>query len=249
MERFRLPHHVGFKGPSDVVTEVDRLAEDHIVSQLLAAFPSHQVLAEEGHHPTSTDAPLWVVDPLDGTRNYARGVPFFCVSIALQVAGKTVLGVIHDPIHDETFSGRLGEGAELNGHPLTFSRKPKLEESIVAAGSMPARNPADRNLALPIYMRARPLVEAIRMSGSVALNLAYVACGRWDISLSDNVHPWDVLAGALLIEETGGVVSELGGRPLSLTSRDILAANQTAFHHRMLQLAQQVMSERAATGP
>ena len=244
LRHFRQPLEIHMKGPADVVTQVDHDAEDMIVRTIRAAFPEHGFLGEEGHAALPGADYVWVIDPLDGTRNYATGVPFFCTSIALTLRGRAVVGVIHDPLHGETFSAETGKGAYLNGARVSFARKARLEQAILYVGFLPAHNPRDAGLAVPMLVRLRPQVEAVRNVGSAALSLAYVACGRFDIVYQDRLSAWDMLAGALLVEEAGGVATDFAGNRLSLSSQDVIAANAPAFHASVLSMARQVLAER-----
>jgi len=239
---FRQPQVIRRKSPTDVVTSVDRDAEDLIVHTIRQAFPDHEFLAEEGHIARQCADYLWVIDPLDGTRNYALGIPFFCTSIALSVKGKTALGVIHDPLHGETFSAEAGKGAYLNGEKIRYARKTSMEHAIASVGFLPAWNADDPGLAVPMLMRLRPMIETARNMGAVALNLAYVACGRFDIAYQDRLSTWDMLAGALLVEEAGGVVTDFSGKPISLSSHDVIASNVPAFHASVLRVAREVLA-------
>lgn len=244
LHHFRRPHRVHSKGPQDVVTQVDLDAEDIIVGTLSEAFPDHGFLGEEGHTAAQDQEYLWVIDPLDGTRNYTAGIPFFCVSIALAINGKATLGVIYDPVRGETFAARAGQGMYLNGESIRLAPKNSLEQAIVYVGFLPAANPDNPELSLPMFLRLRHSVAAMRNMGSAALSLAYVACGRIDVAYQDRLSPWDMLAGVLLVEEAGGTATDFGGGPLSVSSHDVIAANSSALHRAVLRLAQEVLQER-----
>ena len=244
LQRFRRPQEVRAKGPQDVVTEADLEAEEAIVRCLRKAFPEDQFLGEEGHRATSDASRVWVIDPLDGTRNYTVGFPFFCTSIALSIQGKAVLGVIHDPVHGETFSALAGQGACLNGQRVRLTPKAALGQAILYVGFLPAGNPKNPGLALPMFNRLRPSTLAMRNMGSAALSLAYLACGRLDIAYHDYLSAWDVLAGALLISEAGGIATDFAGKPISISSCNIIAASSPGLYAPVLQIAQQVMDER-----
>jgi myo-inositol-1(or 4)-monophosphatase len=241
---FHRPHQVRNKGPQDVVTQVDLDAEEIIVGTLSEAFPDHGFLGEEGHTAAQDQAYLWVIDPLDGTRNYTVGIPFFCVSIALTINGKATLGVIYDPVRGETFTARAGQGTYLNGESIRLTPKASLEQAIVYVGFLPAANPDNPELSLPMFLQLRPSVAAMRNMGSAALSLAYVACGRIDVAFQDRLSPWDILAGALLVEEAGGAATDFCGVPLSVSSQDIIAANSSALHSAVLRIAQEMLQER-----
>lgn len=227
----------------DLVTEVDKGSENLIRSLILTHFPDHAVLGEEGVEPGPAasaaaleevkDAEyLWIIDPIDGTTNFVHGFPFFSVSIALAHRGEVILGVVYDPSKDELFIAEKGKGAYVHGRRTRVSGETGLKESLVATGF-----PADRDGALPLNMRQLeavvPRVRNVRTAGSAALHLAYVAAGRlsafWEIGLNS----WDIAAGALLIQESGGVVTDLDGNPYHLGVRNIVASNG-AVHDELL---------------
>jgi myo-inositol-1(or 4)-monophosphatase len=242
--RFGQPLRVEMKNPTEVVTQVDRDAEDIIVRTIQQAFPDHDFWGEEGHAPRQDAEHVWVVDPLDGTRNYTLGIPLFCVSIALAVRGRLAVGVVYDPQREETFSAQLGSGTHLNGVKLQASVRTRLDEVVVHAGFVPAQSPNNPELAMPMLVRLRPSISAVRNLGSAALGLAYVACGRLDIAYQDYLSPWDMCAGALLVQEAGGVATDLSGEPISLASRSIVAALNPSFHKVMLEIAQELDGAR-----
>ena len=242
--QFRQPQDVSQKGTADIVTQVDRDAEDLIVRSIRKAFPDHGFWGEEGHRLNANAECIWVIDPLDGTKNYARGIPFFCTSIALVVRGQPVLGVIHAPLHAETFHAEKGRGTYLNRERVEFQRRPSLQQASVYFGLNPYRREENPQLALPILLRLYPELDMVRNSGSAALSLAYVAVGRLDIAYHDRVNAWDMLAGVVLIEECGGVATDFSGGRISLSSRDVIAANTPAFHAAVLSAAQKVIAER-----
>jgi myo-inositol-1(or 4)-monophosphatase len=244
LRRFRQPQEIRRKGPADPVTQADHEAEDLIVGTIQQVFPDHEFLGEEGHHAPADAEHLWVIDPIDGTRNYAHGVPFFCTSIALARYGQPVLGVIYDPTLKETFHAELGKGAYLNGQPIHVSRTTELEDAILSLSLVPARQVGNARVALPMLARLQPAVESVRIMGSAALHLAYVACGRFDVGFQDSVHAWDVLAGVLLVQEAGGIVTDLVGQPVSTSSHDCIVANNASFHRAVLRAAQEVAAER-----
>ncbi|WP_240417910.1 inositol monophosphatase family protein [Paenibacillus periandrae] len=219
----------------DLVTEVDKGAEKMIRNLIQTHFPHHSILGEEGVEPGPTASVLalkdvseaeylWVVDPLDGTTNFVHGFPFFSVSIALAHKGEVIVGVVYNPIHNELFVAEKGKGAYLRGKRMHVSKESKLIESLVATGL-----PADREGALPVNLRGlnalSPKVRNIRVAGSAALHMAYVAAGRlsgfWEIGLNS----WDMAAGALLIKESGGSITDTEGNPYTLNVRNVLASN------------------------
>lgn len=219
----------------DLVTEVDKGSEALIRNLVLTHFPDHSFLGEEGVEagPAASaealrsvqDAEyLWIVDPIDGTTNFVHGFPFFAVSIALAHKGEVILGVVYDPSKDELFIAEKGKGAYVHGKRMAVSGERDLRSSLLATGC-----PADQHTALPLNLRQfgaiAPQVRNIRIAGSAAIHLAYVAAGRlsgfWEIGLNS----WDIAAGALLIQEAGGQVTDAQGNPYNLAVRDVVATN------------------------
>ncbi|MEV5029396.1 inositol monophosphatase family protein [Paenibacillus sp. LPE1-1-1.1] len=219
----------------DLVTEVDKGSERLIKNLVMTHFPHHSFLGEEGVEPgpeASTRALenirdaeyLWIVDPIDGTTNFVHGFPFFCVSIALAHNGEVIVGVVYDPMKDELFVAEKGKGAYVHGKRMHVSKEDTLRGSLVATGL-----PADHHYALPLNLQGiqavAPQVRNLRIAGSAALHMAYVAAGRlsgfWEIGLSS----WDLAAGSLLVQESGGIVSDTLGRPYDLGVRNVVASN------------------------
>lgn len=244
---------VGTKVSShDLVTEVDKGSETLIRNLLQTHFPTHSFLGEEGVEPGQeasrkaleqvSDAEyLWIVDPIDGTTNYVHGFPFFTVSIALAHKGKIIVGVVYDPSHDELFVAEKGKGAYVKGKRMHVSTEQKLSDSLIATG-FPANDALSINL---VGVQAlAPKVRNIRVAGSAALHLAYVAAGRlsgfWEIGL----NAWDMAAGTLLIQESGGQVTDTLGNPYALDVRNVLASNGSTIHEEL----QSELSKAGATG-
>jgi len=214
--------------PIDLVTEVDRACEAAIVEGLRAAHPEDAILAEEGgdhvDSESATSALRWVIDPLDGTVNYAHGFPRFCVSIALERAGDSLLGVVYDPLLDECFHARSGGGARLGDRTLEVSRTDHLDQSLVATGfSYDVHHSDHDNLSQFAEMVKR--ARGLRRDGSAALDLCYVAAGRLDAYWEFKLHPWDVAAGRLIVEEAGGQVSDVAGGPAPTSGAEIVSSN------------------------
>ncbi len=211
------------KGRINLVTEMDLKSEKLITSRIKDRFPQHEILAEEGGAQGSPAPFRWIIDPLDGTTNYAHGYRFFSVSIALEAYGRTVVGVVYDPVTDELFRAEAGKGAFLNGSPIQVSSEQSVEDSMLSTGFSYSPEAMQANLAL--FNRLIPKARAIRRDGSAALDLCYTACGRfdgfWEISLS----AWDVAAGKLIVEEAGGRATLFDGRPCSIHDEEILASN------------------------
>jgi len=217
-------HTIDFKGEIDIVTEADRMSEALILSAIHREYPEHDVLAEESSATKYGSSFRWIIDPLDGTTNYAHGYPVFCVSIALERAGEVCLGVIYNPMLDEMFSVEKGGGAYLNGQRLSVSGTKILSHSLLATGfPYDIRISKDNNINYFIEMAKK--VRAIRRAGSAALDLAYVAAGRFDGFWELKLKPWDTAAGCLLVREAGGVVTDLFGLNFQLQSPHILASN------------------------
>ena len=208
----------------DLVTEADVASEKLIVEAIRGRYPEHSILAEEGLGGEQAGEFLWLIDPLDGTTNYAHGYPIFCVSIALQREGETVLGVTYDPVRDELFCAEKGQGAYCNGRRLSVSGTESLGRSLVATGFPYARaSIEDNNLAE--FGRVMPRVQGVRRGGAAALDLAYVAAGRLDGYWEFHLRPWDWAAGELLVREAGGKISDVSGQSRSLGSSSMVASN------------------------
>ncbi len=212
------------KGDINLVTEVDHRCERAVVDHLHAAFPEHRILAEEGYSKESASEYGWIIDPLDGTTNYAHGYPRFCVAIALEESGRVLLGVVLDPVLDEEFVAVLGGGATRNGRPIGVSTEVDLLRSLLATGfAYDIRENPDNNLD---YFEAFMMeAQAVRRDGSAELNLCYTAMGRFDGFWELQLSPWDVAAGGLIVREAGGMVTDFEGRPNEIEGRRIVASN------------------------
>ena len=230
--RFGQPHDVRFKGTIDLVTEADQASEDLIADRLRSLCPEHDLLCEEGSvGAASGSAYRWVVDPLDGTTNFAHGLPTFAVSIALEDAGVPVVGVVYDPMRDELFVARKGAGATLNGAPIQVSAVDRLLASILVTGF--SYDFERRARQAEVWRDFLTRVQAIRQTGSAALNLCYIAAGRLDGYWEQGISAWDVAAGAVIVTEAGGMVTDMRGGPFRSDDREILASN-ASLHADML---------------
>jgi myo-inositol-1(or 4)-monophosphatase len=216
---------------SDLVTIVDGECERLIRQTILQTFPTHQILGEEGGSIGNSDH-VWIVDPLDGTVNYAHGFPFYCVSIALEIAGVREVGVIYDPIRDELFSATRGGGAFLNGRNITVSNQATLSGRAMLATGFPY-DATTALAALEVFKRFLELGLPIRRPGAAALDLCYVACGRIDGFFEYKLNAWDCAAGILMIEEAGGQVSNFAGGHYHYEDKKIVASN-ARIHGAML---------------
>lgn len=243
-ERFGRIDQVRFKGAVNPVTETDTAAEAVILSRLRAAFPEHGILGEESGGDAwqvSRLAPsrlakseaMWLVDPLDGTNNFAHGFPHICVSLGLMVSGAIEVGVVYDPLRDETFAALRGAGATLNGVAIRVSTVDSLSRAFLATGfPYDRRVGASNNVGmLDCFLRRS---QGVRRAGSAALDLAYVACGRFDGFWEPGLSPWDMAAGSLLVQEAGGRVSDFGGGVTWLFSGDEVIASNGRIHDEML---------------
>jgi myo-inositol-1(or 4)-monophosphatase len=211
------------KGAHDLVTETDRASEHLIVERLRSHFPSHGIVAEEGGGHESSSEYRWYVDPLDGTTNFAHGFPHFNVTLALERAGEMIAGVIVDPLRHEVFSAERGSGAYLNHRRIRASTVERLEDALSASG-FPSRK-RHRDVNVHFFYQLSMLTHGVRRPGAAALDLAYVACGRLDLFWEFSLNPWDMAAGALLVQEAGGTVTDMHGSPHDLRGQHILADN------------------------
>lgn len=221
---FRRPQPVTVKGRGNVVTATDFEMEACLRDGLTREFPEHGLLSEETASTTALDGWVWVVDPLDGSRNYVSGIPFFCINIALCLNGEPLLALTYDPIHDEGFHAERGGGAYLNDAPICVSAKPSVQASVFAMdlGYDDERAAA----ALALIGRLFPGLQSVRIPGSAALGLAYAACGRYDLFVHHYLFPWDLAAGMLLVSEAGGVISDREGRAVSVMSKVVVAGGR-----------------------
>ena len=236
-ERFGRSLRISNKSELDLVTESDLASERLIIDRIKTYYPRHTILAEESGASASSDREeserRWIIDPLDGTTNYAHGYPCFCVSIGLEFKGRMEIGVIYDPLRDELFAAERGDGVTLNGHRVSVSSTNSLNSALLCTGfpyDVRERGEFARHFA-NFIMNA----QAVRRDGSAALDLAYVACGRFDGFWEEGLHPWDVAAAVLMIEEAGGRVSRYDGSPFDIYRPPILASNGL-IHEQMIRV-------------
>jgi myo-inositol-1(or 4)-monophosphatase len=227
------PRRIAYKGsPTNLVTEMDARAEALIVERLLAAFPDDAILAEERGAQAGRSGRRWIIDPLDGTTNYAHGLPLYCVSIALEAGGRVELGVAYDPSHDELFVAERGRGAFCNDTPLAVSATATLDASLLATGfPYDVRVNPDNNLKE--YAAFSQRARGVRRLGSAVLYLAWVAAGRFDGYWELRLGAWDVAAAGLMVEEAGGRLTSITGGPLDLERPTVIASNGR-IHDQML---------------
>jgi myo-inositol-1(or 4)-monophosphatase len=238
-ERFGRILQISNKGDIDLVTEADLASEKFIVERIQSYYPRHAILAEETDAAGATVASesewKWIIDPLDGTTNYAHGYPCFCVSIGVERNGRIEMGVIYDPMREETFAVERGEGATLNGRSIHVSEIDDLNRALLCTGfPYDVRGRSDFARHFNNFIMHG---QAVRRDGSAALDLAAVACGRFDGFWEEGLRPWDVAAGVLLVEEAGGRVSYYDGSPFNVYTPPILASNGLV-HEAMMQVLQ-----------
>jgi myo-inositol-1(or 4)-monophosphatase len=242
-----------YKGDVDLVTAADRAVEKLIRSRLSETFPDHGIYGEEGTRERLEQEYRWYVDPLDGTTNFAHGLPHFCVSLGLEHRphglaagedGTLAAGVVFDPMRDELFTAERRRGAFLNGRAIHVSSVENLAESLVATGFPSRKRHASPNIHF--YHEFTLRSHGVRRYGSAALDLAYVACGRFEAFWEFHLNPWDTAAGFLLVEEAGGRISDFSGGPFRLDSREVLASNGR-IHEELLGLFANMFAGRELT--
>ena len=232
---FNTSHTIWNKeGVQNLVTECDLASEKLILSALKKKYPSHSFLAEESGGSQESEEVLWIIDPLDGTVNFARHIPAFCVSIAAYKKGAPLLGVVYQPMTDELFIAEKGKGATLNGKKISVSKASSLEETLIATG-FPYNVQEDPLKCISLLSSFLKKGCPIRRIGSAALDMAYTAAGRFDAYYETGIKPWDVAAGALLIEESGGKVTDWQGAPYSLFASEGILATNDPVHSIMLE--------------
>src|SRR5947209_11865440 len=237
---------IEYKGDADLVTQADRASEKMIVERIRKQWPEHDLIGEEGSRRQTGSDFRWYVDPLDGTTNFAHGYPVFCVSMALEYKGERIAGVIYDPTRDEMFSAEKGSGARLNGNPARVSSTRLLRESLVATG-FPSHK-RHKNPNIHFYHQITLRSHGVRRAGSAALDLCYVACGRYDGYWEFNLNSWDTAAGVQLLEEAGGKVTNFSGGAFNIDSREVLGSN-TLLHEELLREFQAIMQGRVEGVP
>lgn len=226
------------KGRFDYVTEADLAAQEIIVQLIRSRHPDHEIWAEENERSSGQNVSRWLVDPLDGTTNFIHGFPVFAVSVALEYKGAVIVGAVYDPCRQELFLAQQGHGATLNGDPIQISHRRKVDEALVAT-AFPWRERTILSRYLRVFNQVFAKVSDIRRSGSAALDLSYVACGRcegfWELGLS----PWDIAAGHLLVKEAGGYVSDFNGGDNHIWIGDVVAGNPST-HTFLLKIIKEI---------
>lgn len=230
-------HQVGYKGVIDLVTEVDHQSEEFLLGEVRRDFPDHHIFSEESGIIQGNAEHVWYIDPIDGTVNYAHHIPIFCVSIAYSLRGVLSLAAVYDPMRDEMFLAERGMGAHLNGRPLRVSSATELQRSLLVTGfPYNAWDTPQDNFAN--FVRFGKLTQGVRRLGSAALDLCYVAAGRFDGFWEMALNPWDVAAGGLICEEAGARVTNVNGEPDYISAPQSVLASAPGIHARMLEVLQ-----------
>lgn len=237
---FGRAHSIRKKGPVSLVTEVDMASEKKIISIIHKHFPDHRILSEESSPFQGSSSYRWIIDPLDGTTNFAHHLPLCCVSIGVEYEGQMVLGGIYNSIMNELFFAELGKGAFLNGKQIRVSKTKALSESLLVTGF-----PYDRQKKAAFYLKFfKAMMEksqGLRRLGAAALDLGYVACGRFDAFWEFNLKPWDVAAGTLIVEEAGGKVSDFKGNRLDLDHPNQLLTSNEKIHSAIVSVFKKIL--------
>ncbi|HEY7554345.1 MAG TPA: inositol monophosphatase family protein [Candidatus Binatia bacterium] len=244
-ENWQRPKEITYKGDIDLVTPVDRDTERCIVDLLHRSFPGHSILAEEEtDFAGSQDGYQWIIDPLDGTTNFAHGYPQFCVSIALEHEGNLLLGVVYDPLRRECFSAIRGQGAKLNGQSIHVSAMTELDGALLSTG-FPYDRRDHADFYLTFFKAFLTRCQGIRRGGAAALDLCYVACGRLDGFWELKLKPWDTAAGSLIVQESGGRITDFSGSDFSIRGSETMASNG-AIHAEMIAVMREIPSRSAS---
>ena len=218
--------NIEFKGDVDMVTDVDKKAQELIIGSINKAFPDHDITAEENRDDVTSSYYRWIIDPIDGTTNFVHGYPRYCVSIALEYKGKIIMGVVYDPCLEELFSAFLGEGAYLNRTVINVSRKKRLDASLIGTGfsySMREKGDSLRSY-MSVFRKVLEKTQGIRRDGSAALDLCYVACGRFEGFFEEGLKEWDIAAGVLIVQEANGKITDFFGKTLMREARTMVVS-------------------------
>jgi myo-inositol-1(or 4)-monophosphatase len=230
--------HIEHKQTINLVTDADHQAEQRIIDIIHGAFPTHRILAEErGLAKQSPSHYKWVIDPLDGTTNFAHGFPAYCVSIGLEYDGRGIIGVVYDPTRNELFTAQIDLGAYLNGSPISVSTTNHLDRALLVTGfAYDIRETSNNNLNH--FARFALKAQGLRRTGTAALDLCYVAAGRFDGFWEVTLSPWDMAAGVVILREAGGNVTDFKGAPHSIYGQELVASNGP-LHQAMLDVLQE----------
>lgn len=224
LKYFGRKHDIQIKPGAGIVTEADKAAESYVLKQILRKFPESSIITEETGEYSGASELLWVIDPLDGTSNYAHGFPWFCVSIGVYSKGKALAGAVYQPILKEFFFAEKSVGSFLNGKRIKVSKGNRLADSLLGTGFYYSKK-AQLAKEMKIFHRVNEVAQAVRRPGSAALDLACVSCGRFDGFWEKGLSSWDVAAGLLLVEEAGGMVTNYSGSETDIFSGEVIASN------------------------
>ena len=223
-EHFREERQVKYKGRANIVTDLDLLVESSLREFLQSEYPEHTIISEESESIEGNSNYAWVLDPLDGTNNYSFGIPFFSTVIALTNGDESLLGIVYDPLRDEMFAARQGQGATLNGVPIHVTAKKRVQDSLIGLDLGYVDDNGKR--ILKFMAELWPNMYAYRIMGSAALGMAYVACGRLDVYFHMLVYPWELACGQLLVNEAGGTITDWEGKPVTVGESSIIASSE-----------------------
>jgi myo-inositol-1(or 4)-monophosphatase len=238
---------IEYKGKLDLVTDVDRRSEEVVVEFLTQQFPECGILAEERAETRASSGCRWILDPLDGTTNYAHGYPFFCVSLAFEQDGVLCWGGVYDPLREELFTAARGCGAFLNGSPIKVAATSRLDQALLCTGfPYDVHDSSENNL--DHFSAFIKTAQAVRRDGSAALDLCYVGAGRFDGYWEMKLKPWDIAAGCLIVAEAGGIVSRFSGAPIDLEQGDVVAATPELHHALLAVLNRKQQAEKKYVG-
>ncbi len=226
-------HH---KGAIDLVTDVDMACQETIIKMINKEFPEDEIISEEKKNDFESDKNRWIIDPLDGTTNYAHGYPFFCTSVAYEEKGVVTIGAVYNPVFKELFYAKKGEGAFFNNKRIKVSEISVLKKALLSTG-FPYDLPTSKNNNIDNFISFIYEAQAIRRDGSAALNLCYLACGRFDGFWEIKLNPWDMAAGSLIVEEAGGTITDFQGDKFSIYNSEIVASNGL-IHQDMVRVLQ-----------
>ena len=231
---YNTEHQVNYKGIIDLVTEVDHQSEDFLLGEIRGKYPGHHIFAEESGIIQGNDQNIWFIDPIDGTVNYAHHIPIFCVSIAYASGGNLMLGAVYDPMRDEMYTAERGKGAHLNGKPIHVSAATEMQKSLLVTGfPYDAWNTKQDNFAN--FVHFAKMSQGVRRLGSAALDLCYVAAGRFDGFWEMSLKPWDVAAGGLIAEEAGATVTSVSGDKDYISPPQSVVAAAPGIHAHIVQ--------------
>jgi myo-inositol-1(or 4)-monophosphatase len=234
LRSYEKPKNIEYKSEVDLVTEVDRASEELIVEKILSQYPTHAMVAEETGARKANSDYRWIIDPLDGTTNYAHDLPLFSISIALEYKKEIIVGVVYDPVRPELFYAEKDRGAYMNGKPISVSQVDDLNRSLLVTG-FPVRKRQEAETNVKVFREFTMRSQGVRRLGSAALDLCYVACGRFEAHWEFRLHAWDTAAGSRIVTEAGGRITDFDGHPFDPFGTETLATNGR-IHDAMIEV-------------